>query len=207
MLFIGAMIGYFFFTTQYLQGVLGFTPLLADLGFLPMTVVNFFVAIAVPRLTRRLGNAALLVAGVAVTAAGMIWLSRVGLDSGYLPAVALPLLLIGAGQGLAFAPLTAAGIAGVAPEDAGAASGLVNASHQLGGSLGLGILVALAAAAPEDAASPAGIAERVSLALTGGSVLLVLALVVAIACVGIPRSRPGRHGAPGPFTTWGDAAA
>lgn len=183
MLFIGAMMGYFFFTTQYLQGVLGFTPLQAGLAFLPMTVVNFGVALLVPRLTRRFGNSALLAAGIAVTAVGMFWLSRVGVDSDYVRAVALPMVLIGAGQGLAFAPLTAAGIAGVSAADAGAASGLINAAHQLGGSLGLGILVALAASAPDAAESVAGTAERVSLALTGGGVLLGLALAVAVAFV------------------------
>jgi hypothetical protein len=112
-----------------------------------MTIVNFVVALAVPRLTHRHGNGPLLATGVAVTALGMAWLSQLSPDGTFLTDVALPLVLIGAGQGLAFGPLTAAGIAGVAPHDAGAASGLVNAAHQLGGALGLGVLVTLAAAA------------------------------------------------------------
>lgn len=183
MLFLGAMMGYFFFTTQYMQGVLGYSPLEAGLGFLPMTVVNFAVALLVPRLTARFGNGTLLAAGVGVTTVGMVWLSRVGIDSEYITAVALPMILIGLGQGLAFAPLTAAGLTGVDEKDAGAASGLINTAHQLGGSLGLGILVALAAAAPDDAKSSAGIAERVSLALTGGSALLAAALIVSLVFV------------------------
>jgi EmrB/QacA subfamily drug resistance transporter len=121
LLYLGAMIGFFFFTTRYLQGVLGLGPLQAGLGFLPMTVVNFAVALAVPRLTVRLGRAVPLVAGVALTLVGMLWLSRVGADSRYLTDVALPMVLIGAGQGLAFAPLTSSGIAGATAEDAGAA--------------------------------------------------------------------------------------
>lgn len=56
--------GFWFFTTQYLQVVLGFSPFQAGLAFLPMTVANFAVAIAVPKLTRRLGNARLLVSGL-----------------------------------------------------------------------------------------------------------------------------------------------
>jgi EmrB/QacA subfamily drug resistance transporter len=83
LLFLGAMIGFFYFTTQYLQGVLGFSPLQAGLGFFPMTVVNFAVAIAVPRLTRRFGNAMLLAAGMAVTLAGMAWLSRLHTGDAY----------------------------------------------------------------------------------------------------------------------------
>jgi EmrB/QacA subfamily drug resistance transporter len=192
MLFLGAMMGFFFFTTQYLQGVLHFTALQAGLGFLPMTVVNFGVALAVPRLTRRLGNGVLLAAGVAVTAAGMFWLSRVGVGSDYLSSVALPMVLIGAGQGLAFAPLTSAGLTGVAESDSGAASGLINTAHQLGGSLGLGILVALAAGI--HGTTPAGIAARTSLALTGGGVLLAAGLIVVVVC-GARRPRQGRSGA------------
>jgi hypothetical protein len=69
-LFAGTMIGYFFFTTQFLQGVYGYRPLQAGLAFLPMTVVNFFVALPVPRLTRRFGNATLLASGLAVTLVG-----------------------------------------------------------------------------------------------------------------------------------------
>ena len=57
------MIGFFYFTTQYLQDVLGFTPLQAGLGFLPMTLVNFAVAMAIPRLSARIPNATLLLAG------------------------------------------------------------------------------------------------------------------------------------------------
>jgi hypothetical protein len=66
-----------------------------------------------------------LVSGVAATLAGMAWLSRVGAGSSYLSAVALPMVLIGGGQGLAFAPMTSAGLANVNGEDAGAASGLI----------------------------------------------------------------------------------
>jgi EmrB/QacA subfamily drug resistance transporter len=176
MLFLGAMIGFFYFTTQYMQGVLGFTPLEAGLGFFPMTVVNFVVAIAVPRLTRLFGNAILLAAGLAVTLAGMAWLSRLGAGDSYLAGVALPMILIGAGQGLAFAPLTSAGISGVTAVDAGAASGLVNTFHQLGSALGLGILVAISA-------NGSTLTAHVTTALTGSAVFLAAALVIALVTI------------------------
>jgi EmrB/QacA subfamily drug resistance transporter len=141
LLYMGAMISFFFFTTQYLQDSLGFTPLQAGLGFLPMTLVNFAVAMAIPVLGARIPNATLASVGTAVTLDGMVWLSRAGIDDSYLWSVALPMTLVGGGQGLVFGPLTNAGLAGVEPADAGAASGLVNTAHQLGMALGLAALV------------------------------------------------------------------
>lgn len=183
LLYLAALIGFYFFTTQYLQGVLGFTPLQAGLGFLPMTLVNFAVAMLVPRIIARVGQPVPLVVGVVITLGGMVWLSRITSDSNYLVAVALPMILIGAGQGLVFAPLTSAGIAGVDEKDAGAASGLVNTFNQLGASLGIGILVVAAAAAGTDASAVVQLSNRVSAALTAGSVLLGLCLVTVLALV------------------------
>ena len=182
-LYLGAMMGFFFFSTQLMQEVLGFTPFQAGLGFLPMTAVNFAFATAFPRFARRYGDAVTLVAGVVLTLAGMVWLAQVGADSSYLRGVALPMLLIGAGQGLAFAPLTSFGIAGVRTEDAGAASGMVNTAHQLGTATGLAVLVAASAQAT-------GLVDRVATALTWGSGLLALCLLVVLAVV-LPAQR--RH--------------
>ena len=193
LLFLGGMLGFWFYVTQYLQGVLGFSPLETGFAFLPTTVVNFAVALAVPWLTRRLGNARLLAGGILVTAIGMAWLSRVSADSSYLTGVALPMLLIGAGQGGVLAPITAAGVAGVAPEDAGAASGLVNVFHQIGGSLGLGILVTVFAAAGSAALDGRDLlAHQIGAALAGGAVLLALAFVVVLALVVRPAAAAQR---------------
>jgi EmrB/QacA subfamily drug resistance transporter len=188
-LFLGAMMGFWFFITQFLQGAKGFSPFEAGLAFLPMTIVNFAVAVAVPKLTKRLGNARLLAGGLAVTLIGMAWLSRLSADSAYLAGIALPMVLIGIGQGGTLSPLTAAGIAGVAAEDAGAASGLVNVAHQLGGSLGLGVLVAVFAAAGSPAMSgPTLLAHRVSIALAGGAAVLALALGLVVVLIARPRT-------------------
>jgi hypothetical protein len=184
------MMGFWFFITQYFQLVDGWSPLEAGLGFLPMTVVNFIVAVRVPKLTARYGNGLLLAAGLATTTVGMFWLSRLSGGTSYLTGLALPMVLIGAGQGATLSPLTAAGIAGVRGEDAGAASGLVNVFHQLGGSLGLGVLVTVFAAA-DAAGLSAGdlLAHRVSVALTVGSAMLALALLLVVALIVRPRGR------------------
>jgi EmrB/QacA subfamily drug resistance transporter len=179
-LFLGAMIGFFFFTTQYLQTVLNYSPSLTGVGFLPMTLMNFAVALQVPRLTRRFGNARLLAFGLLVCLIGMAWLSRVSVHSAYLTAVALPVVLIGAGQGMTLSPLTAAGIAGVPAQDAGAASGVVNVAHQLGNSLGLAVLVALAATGAHQLSGAALLAHRVTTALTASSIFLILALLLMV---------------------------
>ncbi|WP_415394834.1 MFS transporter [Rhodococcus globerulus] len=198
MLYLGAMIGFFYFTTQLLQGAMGFSAFQAGVAFFPMTVVNFAVALLIPRLTPRFGNAPLLAAGVALTLVGMTWLSFVHSGSTYLSGVALPMILIGAGQGLAFAPLTAAGIAGVKADDAGAASGLVNTAHQLGSALGLGILVAISAGAGSAAESPKeALTEHVSTALTAGAGLLAGCLVIVLVFIVPPtgKRKTGRRSA------------
>jgi EmrB/QacA subfamily drug resistance transporter len=188
-LFLGAMLGFWFFITQFLRSVSGYSPLQAGIAFLPMTVVNFAVAVAVPRLTKRVGNGRLLAGGLALTLIGMAWLSRLSADAPYLTGIALPMVLIGRGQGATLSPLTASGIAGVAPEDAGAASGLVNVAHQLGGSLGLGVLVTVfAAAGSPTLAGDDLLAHQVGTALAVGTAMLVLALALVVALI----VRPGK---------------
>lgn len=179
-LFLGAMVGFFFFTTQFLQVVLGYPPSLTGLAFLPMTLVNFGVALCVPRLTRRLGNARLLAMGLGLTLLGMAWLSRADAGTAYWLGVALPMVLIGAGQGMALSPLTAAGVAGVPAQDAGAASGVVNVAHQLGSSLGLAALVAISAFGAHQLIGVPLLAHRVTLALGSAAAMLALALLLVL---------------------------
>lgn len=194
LLFMGAMIGFFYFTTQFLQGVLGWNPLQAGLGFLPMTLVNFVVAITIPRLTRRVGSTIPLVVGIALTLVGMLALSRIDMSSAYLTGVALPMLAIGVGQGLTFAPLTSLGIVGATAADAGAASGLVNTFHQLGSSLGLAVLVAVGVHASAATTGAAAIAQQVGAALATGSAMLAACLLVVLVLV-VPVATNRRRGA------------
>ena len=188
--FIGAMITYFLFVSQFLQDAQGFTALQAGLAFLPMTIVNFGVAIAVPRLTRWAGAPRMMVAGLVLALVGVAWLSTVQPDTSFWIGIAVPGILVGAGQGLLFAHLTTAGIGGVSAAEAGAASGVVNAFHQIGGAVGLAITVTLAAAATErsTALDPATrLTEQVGAALTGSSILLTVALITVLALVIRPR--------------------
>lgn len=188
MLFLGAMIGFFFFSTQYLQVILHYPPALTGLAFLPMTLVNFAVAMLLPRLARRFGNGHVLAAGLGACLIGLAWLSRVDGDTSYLLGVALPMILIGAGQGLALSPLTAAGIHGVAPQDAGAASGVVNVAHQIGSSLGLAVLVAVSVIGAGQLSGNVLLLHRVTLALTCSAGLMALALLLVLALIVRPAA-------------------
>ena len=191
MLFLGGMLGFWFFTTQYLQGVLGYSPLAAGLAFLITTLPNFAAALLVPRLTGRFGNQRVLAGGLLMATLGMAGLAYATRGVGSLAALALPMMMIGVGQGGTLSPLTIAGVAGVAREDAGAASGVVNAAHQLGGSLGLAILVVVFAAAHTDGVDPQVVlAQPISTAMGAASVLLAMAWLVVVSFV--VRHKPGQ---------------
>jgi EmrB/QacA subfamily drug resistance transporter len=188
MLFLGGAVGFWFFTTQLLQGVLHLRPLQAGIAFLPVTLPNFVSAMAVPRLSRRFSNERLLLAGLLLGVVGMFWLGQANAQASYWANVAPPMVLIGLGQGLLLGPLTAAGVAGVARDDAGAASGMVNVAHQLGGALGLGLLVLVyASAAPADALDSNALAHRISAAMDVGALLLGLSLLVSWLLIVLPR--------------------
>ena len=184
LLFLGAMVGFWFFTTHFLQGVLGYTPFQAGIAFLPTTIFNFGAALAVTRLTQYLGggamgNGRLLLIGLLIDLVGMLWLAQVSADTTYLSGVALPMILLGIGQGFTLSPLTVAGITGVRAEDAGAASGMVNVSHQMGGSLGLSILAVVFAMVHTSATADAAIlAHRIASVFLGAALMLSVAMVV-----------------------------
>jgi EmrB/QacA subfamily drug resistance transporter len=182
-LFNGTLLSFFFFMTQYLQGVSGYTPLQAGLAFLPVTAAAFGAAAITSRLGNRFNNATLAVAGCAAMLAGTAWLSRVGTDTGYVTGIALPMIVFGIGQGLGLSTLTTAGMAGVEHQDAGVAGGLVNVAHHLGGAVGLAVLTTLF-----DAAG-GGLAHEVSVALTGAAVFMALALTATLLTARPARTR------------------
>jgi len=147
LLLVGGIFGMFFFATQFLQLVLGFSPLRAGISFLPMTVGIFGASRLAARLLGRFPPAPLAVAGIIPVIAGMAWLSRITPGTPYLAGVLGPMILFGVGLGLAMVPLTTAALAGVRPEDSGAASSMVNVTQQVGGALGLAVLVTVFGAA------------------------------------------------------------
>ena len=136
-----ALFGQFFFLTLFVQDVLGYSPLRAGIAFLPITGAIVLTSQIAARTLPRLGPRRLMTAGALLATGGLAWLSQVSVDSGYLDGVLGPMLLFGLGMGLLFVPLTIVAVSGVAPQEAGAASSLLNVTQQVGGSLGLSILV------------------------------------------------------------------
>ncbi|WP_375489486.1 MFS transporter [uncultured Jatrophihabitans sp.] len=153
LLLVAGMMGMFFFLTQFLRGVLGYSDLVTGFAFLPLTAVIFGATQLSSRvLVERIGAHRLMIVGISLSTLGMLWLSQLGEHSGY-GSLAGPLVVFGLGNGLAFVPLTTSALSGVEPRDAGAASGLVNVMQQVGGSLGLAVLVTVFGASSTSAAA------------------------------------------------------
>jgi EmrB/QacA subfamily drug resistance transporter len=133
-----------YFVSLYLQEVRGFTPIEAGVAFLPATVALAGAAQFAGKRIQTLGPGRLLVGGMVLIAAGLFWLGQVSVNGSYAAEVLVPLVFAGAGIGITFVSVTVAGMTGVQPAEVGLASGLINTSRQIGGSLGLAILATLA---------------------------------------------------------------
>ena len=153
LLLVAGMMGMFFFLTQFLRGVLHYSDLKTGFAFVPLTAIVFTSSQLSARvLVDRFGPNRLMIGGITLSTSGMLWLTQLSANSGYLSLVG-PLLVFGMGNGLAFVPLTTASLDNVDPADAGAASGLVNVMQQVGGSLGLAVLVTVFGTASKHAAA------------------------------------------------------
>ncbi len=139
--FMMAMLTYWFILPQIMQKMYHFSPLESGFAFLPLTLVNFIAALFLPKLTKALGNSKVMILGQVILLTGMFLSFISQPEWGYFYAMAFQMMIIGLGQGWLLAPLTAAGVAGVSPELSGAVSGLTNMMHQLGGPVGLSIVV------------------------------------------------------------------
>ncbi|MFF3205903.1 MFS transporter [Streptomyces sp. NPDC002962] len=176
------MFGAFYFLTLISQEVLHYSPLRAGLAFLPMTAVMFTTVRFVPRLLARLGAKPLILTGMTLLAGSACRLWRLGPDDGYVTGLLGPLLLLGVGVGLALMPLNATILARVGPEEAGAASGLLQSLQWLGGTLGLSVLVTVYGTATRQAVgSPAEILIHGATRAFGAATLIALAALLTAA--------------------------
>ncbi|HEX2773375.1 MAG TPA: MFS transporter, partial [Micromonosporaceae bacterium] len=140
-------VGSILFLTFYFQGVLGYTPVEAGLAALPLTAGIVFSAGMASNLLPRLGAKPLMVTGGVIAAGGMLWLTRITVEDHFWTQVAPAQFVMGIGLGLVFVPLGNLALVGVDEHDAGAASAVLNASQQVGGSIGTALLNTLAVSA------------------------------------------------------------
>ena len=142
MLITGAAVfAMFYFLTQYVQNVLGFSPIKAGLAFLPVSGTIVVVAQIVSRLVARVQPRLLISTGTIVAAGGLLWLRNLSVHSSYAADVLPAIMLLAAGMGLIFVPITLAAVSGVQGQETGVASAMLNVGQQIGGTIGLSSLV------------------------------------------------------------------
>ncbi len=147
MMLIGAsMLSLLFFLTQFLQEVLHYSSLRAGVSYLPVPVMVASTSIFLSRRIKRYGVRIFITLGPLLVAAGIVWASFLNASSTYVDVFG-PLVLFGLGMGFSFVPLTLNAVSSVRNHEQGLASSLLNTSQQIGGSLGLAILVTVSATA------------------------------------------------------------
>jgi len=143
-LLVAGMFGMFFLGALYLQRVLGYSPLEVGLAFLPTTIVMGGLSLGFSeKLIMRFGPRTTLIPGVCLVVVALLLFARTPVDGSYFTDLLPPFLLIGVGVGTSFPAIMTLAMSGATPEDAGLASGLVNTSMQVGGSIGLAVLATL----------------------------------------------------------------
>ena len=211
-LLASAMFAMWFFLSLYMQGVLGYSPLKTGFAFLPQTIAIAIGAQISSRLVTRVGPRPLMVFAGLFAAAGMVWLSRITPDGGYFTHILWPSTMVTFGLGIAFTPVTFAATAGVPMNQAGLASGLINTTRQVGGSIGLAVLATVAvdttvsflASHPGAAEAHAALTAGYSRAYDVSVWLLVGAAVAALIVPANPR-RPAAATVPAAGSASGSA--
>ena len=184
---IAGMFGVFFMGSLYLERVLSYGPLQIGLAFLPMTVIMGTLSVRyTDRLAVRFGPVRMVVSGLVLILISLVYFTQAPVDGSYVQHVFPVMVLMGTGAGMAFPVLMNLAMSGAAPEDAGLASGLVSATAQVGGAIGLAALATVATGRTEALMQTAGVAQ----AMTSGFHLafwvaagLVLAAIVAAAVI------------------------
>jgi EmrB/QacA subfamily drug resistance transporter len=198
-LVVAGMFSMFFLGALYLQRILGYDPLAVGLAFLPSTLVMGTMSLRFSeRLNMRYGPKATLIPAMVSIAAGLLLFARTPVDGDFLTDIVPPMVLFGLGAGVAFPSLMTLAMSGATPADAGLASGLINATVQVGGAIGLAVLATLATERTDGLRADG---ESVASALNGGyhlayligAILVAVAIVVAFSVLRSPRPPDTAH--------------
>ena len=194
----------FFFLTFYAQYVLGYEPIEAGFAQLPIALSIIVFAGVASQAVTRVGYKASLVIGLSVAAGGLLWFAQVSAGGSFMADILGPSIVTGFGLAFAFVAGTIAATSGVSGEQAGLASGLVNTSQQIGGALGLAVLIALATARTDavDAAQAVALTEGYQAGFLGGAALALLGVLLSVLLLSARDSREhaeaAREGEGGP---------
>jgi EmrB/QacA subfamily drug resistance transporter len=199
LLFSAALFPMWYVSSLYLQQVLALSPLEAGLTFLPMALTIFVAARQAGRLVTLFGARSVLTGGLAMMTVGLLLLARIGTSGSAGWYVILPGVLVALGIALSIVPSTIAATQGARPEQAGLASGLVNTSRQVGGALGIALLISLASQRTshligDDRAVSTALTEGFRLAyLIGAGLCVVAALAARFLLAPPPEGTAPRH--------------
>ena len=185
----GGIFAIFFFLTLYLQTAKGYSPLKAGLAFFPFSVGIAATSQIVAKLMKRFPPRIFVTVGPLLASLGLFWLSRLEVQSSYVNGVLGPILVLAVGMGLTFVPVVLGVTSGVRPAELGIASAVLNTAQQVGGTLGLAVLVTIAADATKNALSSAVVprdtrqAREIALAATlhGYTTAFVVGACIAFA--------------------------
>jgi MFS family permease len=178
----------FYFLSLYMQEALGYSALRTGQAMLPTTVVMIVGGLASRHLIPVVGPRLLLLIGGLLTAASLTWLTAAPAHPAYLTHILGPALVAGVGMSLMLLPVTLSATTGVSPNDSGAAAGLLNTSRQIGGAIGLAVLVTVASTATSRAARHgtylAALVHGYHVAFLADACVMIVAGLVALA---LPR--------------------
>ena len=183
---LGTMIfGMFFLLSLYMQQVLGYSALKTGFGYLSVALTVVVAAAISQAFVTRLGVKPVLVIGMALLGAGLVYFAQVSAGGSYLGDLLPGFLIIGVGMGFSFVPISIAALAGVQGPEAGLASGLINTSQQIGGALGLALLTTVAtthtsSALDSGTARPEALTEGFSLGFWVAAGFALVALVTTL---------------------------
>jgi MFS family permease len=194
-LMAAGLFAYFFFSALYLQRVLGYTPLEVGFAYLPSMVIWGTSSLYSDKLVMRFGIKAPLITGLGLMTLSLLLFARAPVQGDFLVDVLPATLVVGLGAGIGFNPILLAAMSGVAPQEAGLASGVVNTSFMMGGALGLAVLVSLADSRTE---SLVGSGEAAVAALNSGYHIAFLVGAVFAAGAAVVAGLLLRSTAPAP---------
>jgi EmrB/QacA subfamily drug resistance transporter len=183
-----ALFSMFLMLTLYMQQVLGYSAMKTGVAYLAVAGTAIVWSAVASQLVTRLGVKPVLVLGMAMLTAGLLYFTQVSVGGSYVGDLLPGFLIIGVGIGFSFVPIAIAALAGVKPAEAGLASGLINTSQQIGGALGIAALSTIATSRTEDAVAtgtilPEALVDGFSSAFMVGAVFAALGLVAALTLI------------------------